>query len=97
MSKDKRPNPFCKAQVVCKETPKDRYHCETRLVEGYNCTCPYNKSDIKAADYYGDGKLSIIIQKNPKPGADGVCQNFEILPDVKKDLIAKVVKELKKS
>lgn len=89
-----RPEKVCESQIVCKDTPKDRYHCKTALLEDHNCTCPYNKSDIKVMDEYGNDKYRFVIQKNPRPGADGICRDFEILPDVKEDLIAKLPKDL---
>ena len=106
MLKDKRPEKVCIHQIVCvdkekEETPKDRYHCQSRLLECHNCTCPYNLSHISATSYL-DGKeerhFHFKIQTpGPHTGGDGVCQDFRILPKVRKSLISKVVKELNES
>lgn len=94
----KRPRKFCDNQTICKEDEgKGTYSCLAHLAEARVFQCSYKESKIKFLDEYGDGHRRFIIQNNPRPGADGVCRDFEITPKVKKDLIKKIEEEPKKS
>ncbi len=88
----KQPRKFCENQTICEEdVGKGAYTCMADLAEGRAFQCHYSESDIKIGDLYGTGKFRFYIQKNPKPGADGICMDFEITKKIKKDLTAKLV------
>ncbi len=87
--KRSKPRRFCEFQSIY---PEDRrnltYTC------GYSLKrCPYNEKDIRVIDESGKKRYRLKIQTEE----DGICRIFKIIAEVKKDLIARVVLELKQS
>jgi len=98
----KRQRKFCENQVIFKEDwGKGTYTCLAHFDSGRVFKCSYKESQIKVMDEYKSGKYRLEIQHSPhlraERIADGICRDFEINAEVKRDLIAKVVSELEKS
>jgi len=90
---------FCDSQTQCSDKPKGTYTCTAHLNENRAPDCNLRESDIYFTHYKdGEEKIHYRFQIKfdvPKNSAgDGVCRDFRILPDVKKDLIAKLPKDL---
>ena len=93
----KRPRKFCSYQVVCREDRNSvSYSCLSRLDEARVFECPYEESDIKMRDEYREGRYRFVIQRRPRPNADGICRDFKITSRVRKDLIEKMIMGLEK-
>jgi len=93
---------FCCSQIQCSDKPKGIYSCMAHLNESRVPDCSFAESDICLESYedsnrkkHYEFKIRFNVPENS--AGDGVCRDFRILPDIKKDLISKIVKELEAS
>lgn len=93
----KKSRKFCVCQKEFEEDKgKETYSCLAHLDSGKIFPCPYNESEIKVVDEFGNG-YKFMLQRNPEPKVDGVCRDFKIISNIKKDLIKKIVEDLERS
>jgi len=75
-----KPRRFCDNQYETKEDlGTEHYTCLGHLAEGRAFECPYNELNI----FYDENKFRIVTEGR-------YCEDFKILPEVKKDLTDKL-------
>jgi hypothetical protein len=73
--KDLGRDQFCQDQIVDEDDFK--VYCLTKILEGYQMFCPYSRDDLCPCGF----KNEIAPQRNPQPGADGVCRDYVSVKD----------------
>ncbi len=89
-----RPRKFCARQVVY-DRRKKTYACFEYLVDARVVQCPFSESDIYKRKYENKSRYYFEINSNTprelKSCGDGVCREFEITSEVRRDLMQKRV------
>ena len=84
---------ICDWQVVSGEEGDNFWYCGEKAAGcGAKVRCFYEFGDIRVGYSFGRPKIRAVMSN--AQGGDGVCQDFEILPEAKERFLDELVGEL---